>query len=255
MKEINKCIGDISRANSSIFSMLDLTSRFWKMKLEEKSQPLMVFTIPGQGQFHWIISHMGLIGCPASFQRLMEQVLRGLQNVLIYIDDQFIHTATPERHLDALEQVLLRLHRNHLKINLDKCLFGDQQVSYLGFTLTPQGIKPGESKLKAIKLSKAPNNVKSIHSFVGLSNFFWNHIQNLAITAAPLFKLTRQDLGYLSGPLPKAAQKAFQTLQTQLGQEPTLAFPRADRISPNHQCLYDHYRSSGRTLCDLGSKR
>jgi hypothetical protein len=75
MKEINECIGDISQANSSIISMLDLTSGFWQMKLEEKSQPLTVFTIPGQGQFHWIISPMGLIGCPASFQRLMEQVL------------------------------------------------------------------------------------------------------------------------------------------------------------------------------------
>jgi hypothetical protein len=75
-------------------------------------------------------------------------------------------------------------------INLDKCLFGNQQVSYLGFTLTPQGIKPSEAKLKEIKLAKAPTDVKSIHSSVGLCNFFRNHIQNFAITAAPLFKLT-----------------------------------------------------------------
>jgi hypothetical protein len=52
MKEITKCISDIGRANSSIFSTLDLTSRFWQMKLDEKSQPLTAFTIPGKGQFH-----------------------------------------------------------------------------------------------------------------------------------------------------------------------------------------------------------
>ncbi len=75
---------------------------------------------------------MGLLGCPASFQRLMEQVLRGLNQILIYIDDVLIHTDTHEKHLEALEQVLLRLHQHHLKINLDKCLFGDRQVSYLG---------------------------------------------------------------------------------------------------------------------------
>jgi hypothetical protein len=187
LKEINECIGDIGRANSSIFSTLDLTSGFWQMQLEEGSQPLTAFTIPGCGRFHWITSPMGLLRCLASFQRLMEQVLRGLQNVLIYIDDVQVHTDIHERHLQVLEQVLMKLHKNHLKINLDKCLFGDKKVSYLGFTLTPQGIKPGKAKLKAIKSLEAPNDVKLICSFVGLCNFFWNHIPNFAISAAPFF--------------------------------------------------------------------
>jgi Reverse transcriptase (RNA-dependent DNA polymerase) len=78
MKEISECIGDIGQANSSIFTTLDLTSGFWQMKLDPESQPLTAFTIPNRGQFHWITSPMGLLGCPASFQRLMEQVLRGL---------------------------------------------------------------------------------------------------------------------------------------------------------------------------------
>ena len=103
MKEINKCIGDIGRANLSIFTTLDLTSGFWQMKLEPESQPLTAFTIPITGHFHWINSPMGLLGCPASFQKLMEQVLQGLQNILIYIDDMLIHTDTHEKHLEALE--------------------------------------------------------------------------------------------------------------------------------------------------------
>jgi len=159
----------------------------------------------------------------------MEQVLRGLQNILIYIDNMLIHTDTHGKHLEALEQVLMRLHQHHLKINLDKCLFGEQQVSYLGCTLTPHSIKPGKAKLRAIKLATAPNNVKLIGSFIGLCNFFRNHIQSFAITAAPLFKLTRQDSGYLSGPLSRVAQQAFQALQTQLCQEPALAFPRSNQ--------------------------
>jgi hypothetical protein len=229
IKEINECIEDIGRANSSIFTTLDLTSGFWQMKLDPESQPLTAFTIPSRGQFHWITSPMGLLGCPASFQRLMEQVLRGLQNILIYIDDMLVHTDTHEKHLEALEPVLMRLHQHHLKINLDKCLFGDKQVSYLGFTLTPEGIKPGVAKLKAIKNAEPPNDVKEIRSFMGLCNFFRNHIQDFAIIAAPLFKLTRQDSGYLSGPLPPAAMLAFQSLQTQLSKQPALTFPRADQ--------------------------
>jgi hypothetical protein len=228
MKEITECISDIGRANSAIFSTLDLTSGFWQMKLEEKSQPLTAFTIPGKGQFHWVTSPMGLLGCPASFQRLMEGVLRNLQNVIVYIDDLLIHSDTHERHLQILEQLLQRLQQNHLKINLEKCIFGNREVSYLGFTLTPEGIKPGKNKLKAIQTAKIPEDVKTIRSFVGLCNFFRTHIKNFAIVAAPLFKLTRKDSGYKGGPLPEEAKAAFNSLRRQLISEPVLAFPRLD---------------------------
>jgi hypothetical protein len=196
MKEITECIGDIGRANSTIFSTLDLTSRFWQMQIDEKSQPLMAFTIPGQGQYQWITSPMGLLGCPTSFQHLKEGVLRNISNVIIYIDDLLVHTQMHEEHLKVLEQVLEHLHTHNLKINLDKCFFGNKEVSYLGFTITPEGIKPGKNKQKAIKDAKPPTDVKTIQSFVGLCNFIGTHIKNFAIIVAPLFKLTRKDSGY-----------------------------------------------------------
>jgi hypothetical protein len=187
MKEITKWIGDIGRANSKIFSILDLTSGFWQMKLDEQSQPVTAFTIPGKGQLHWITLPMGPLGCPASFQRLMEGVLRNLQNVIVYINDLLVHSDMHDRHLLKLEQVLKQLSQNHLKINLDKCIFGNKEVSNLGFMLTPEGNKPGKNKLKAIQTAKPPNDVKTIRSFVRLCNFFRIHIKDFAVIAAPLF--------------------------------------------------------------------
>jgi Mg2+ and Co2+ transporter CorA len=72
----------------------------------------------------------------------MEAVLRDIKNVLVYIDDLLVHTATHDEHLNVLEKAFERLHKNHLKVNLEKCVFGNQEVSYLGFTLTPEVIKP-----------------------------------------------------------------------------------------------------------------
>ncbi len=116
-----------------------------------------------------------------------------------------------------------------MKINLEKCIFGNKEVSYLGFTLTPEGIKPGKNKLKAIQKAKAPADVKTIKSFVGLCNFFWTHIKNFVVIAAPLFKLTQKDSGYKGGPLPETAMNAFINLRKQLISEPVMAFPRIDR--------------------------
>ena len=118
----------------------------------------------------------------------METVLLNVKNILVYIDDLLIHTSTHDEHLQVLEKVFQRLEQNHLKVNLDKCFFGNQEVSYLGFTLTPQGIKPGRNKLQAIKDTKLPTNIKMVRSFVSLCNFFRSHIKDFATIAAPLFK-------------------------------------------------------------------
>ena len=82
--------------------------------------------------------------------------------------------------------------------------------------------------MKTIKQATTPQDVKGIRSFMGLCNFFRHHIQDFAIIAAPLFKLTRQDSDYQVGPLTKADLTAFQTLQNQLSKQPSLAFPRHD---------------------------
>ena len=184
------------------------------------------------GQFEWVTSPMGLFGCPASFQRLKEKVLDGIQNIIIYIDDVIIHTATHKHHLQNLDQVLAKLEQHQLKINLAKCFFGNIIVAYLGFILTPEGIRPGCKKLQLLSDMLPPTNLRQIRQLIGPCNFFRNHIKDFVPISQPLHPLTRKSFDFKSGPLPDDALKAFHLIQDALISEPVGTFPRVDQKFP-----------------------
>ena len=129
------------------------------MVLHPRCRQYTAFTLPGMGQFQWTCSPQGLLGCPSSFQRLMETVVRGISNV---IDDLLVHSSDHEEHLKLLDQTLSRLEQNGIKMNLEKCIFGSPRVSYLGFQLTEDGIKPGKDKLKAVAQAPPPASVREV---------------------------------------------------------------------------------------------
>ena len=225
IRTIEECITEVGHADSKVFSCLDLVSGFWQMNLDEECRKYTAFTIPGCGQFQWRTSPMGLAGCPASFSRLMEVIMQGAENVITYIDDVLIHSKDHKEHLGHLEGALKRIEKSGLKLNLAKCIFGAQEVSYLGHTLTSDGIKPGKDKAAAIGASKPPRDVKQVKSFVGLCNYFRNYIDNFAIRAAPLFALTRQDCQWKGGELPAKAMASFLDLRKAISSSPVLAYP------------------------------
>ncbi len=76
--------------------------------------------------------------------------------------DLLVHSSTHEEYLAFLGQVLKRLVQHKIKINLQKCVFGSKEVTYLGFRLTEEGIKPGTDKLKAVKNALPPSSVHEV---------------------------------------------------------------------------------------------
>jgi hypothetical protein len=138
------------------------------MMLSPECRKYTSFTIPGVSQFEWIALPMGLLGAPRSFQRLMEIVIHNLSNILAYIDDLLVHTKDHGKHLEILDELFTRLRKHGLKINLLKSFFSATEVSYLGFKLTPDRIKPRAGKLKAVVAAKPPNNITKVRAFLGL---------------------------------------------------------------------------------------
>ena len=227
IREVRDCVDEIGMANSCIFSAVDLTSGFWQQELEEESRQYTAFTVPGKGtRYQWTVTPMGLQGSPSSFARLIDYVMRGLKNVICYIDDVLVHSDTHENHLQNLEKVFLRLRKYNLKLNLSKTTFGSDSVTYLGYKLSGEGVSPGPDKLKAVREFPQIDSVKKVREFVGLCNYFRFLIPKYQSYSSQLTKLTKKDSGYEKGPLPKESQEAFEHLKGLLSAEPVVSHPK-----------------------------
>jgi hypothetical protein len=159
----------------------------------------------------------------------MELTVKGLDNIIAYIDDLLAHNSEHDQHRLSLQLLFDRLRTANLKLNLEKCNFGSTDITYLGFWLTPKSILPGLDKLSAIRNATPPTNVHQVRQFLGLANFFRTHIRNFSLMSSPLNVLTRKDTVWRGGPLPPAALRSFNKLRTALCSEPVVNYPRKNR--------------------------
>jgi hypothetical protein len=228
MREIRSCLDQIGRISPKTFSSLDLTNGFHQLPLAEGARDPTSFTIFGKGHYRFTSAPQGAMTSPAGFSRMMDIVCQGMKNVLAYVDDILVMSPNQSLHLQHLEQLFIRLKQNGLKLNLDKCTFASEQVSYLGFLITGEGIAPGTDKLAAIKQFPLPRTLKEVRSWVGLCNFFREHVLDFNKYSAPMTKLTKKDCSWKSGTLPPDAIAAFRALQKLLCTAPIIAYPRSE---------------------------
>ena len=149
---------------------------------------------------------MGLKNSGQSFQRLIENVLQGLPDVFVYLDDILIFSKNQADHMKVLEELFQRLSKAGLTIALDKCEFGKDELDYLGYTISSQGIRPIERKTEAIQNYPIPEKPKQLLAFLGALNYYRASLPNLppddkhgyartpAEVLAPLYQVATADI-------------------------------------------------------------
>ena len=152
-------------AGSLWFSTLDLKSGYWQVKVAEEHREKTAFCTQ-QGLFEFNVMPFGLCNAPATFQRLMNSVLAGLQwiSCLVYIDDIMNVGKTFEEHLHNLYQVFERLRQAGLKVQLQKCQFFQKEVKFLGHIVSTDGIAPDPEK--TTKVAQWPTPTRCSDFFV-----------------------------------------------------------------------------------------
>jgi hypothetical protein len=144
-----------------IFSCLDMRNRFWNQVLRETDRHYTAFTIPGIGQLQWTVTAQGLCGAPAAFCRLMDTIMEGASNVITYVDDVLIHSATHEAHVAHLRHAIQWTHKAIWALNPKKCIFGSTTVKYLGHTISSDRVRPVKDKTQAVKDITEPKTTRN----------------------------------------------------------------------------------------------
>jgi hypothetical protein len=198
-------------AGAKWFSTLDLKSGYWHIDLHPDDKEKTVFST-GQGLWQFMVMPFGLCNAPATFERLMETVLRGLtyDSCLVYLDDVNMIGRTFQEHLFNLWKVLQRFREARLKLNLEKCQLLQKEVRYLRHIVSPEGITTDPEKLKAVREWPTPRNKHEIISFLGLCTYYRRFISGFANIAKPLTKLMEQKQAFQ---WTLDVEAAFQTLK------------------------------------------
>lgn len=213
--------------NAKYFSILDLASGFHQIPMAPKDAPKTAFSTP-YGHYQFKRMPFGLKNAPATFQRLMDNVLSGLQGneLFVYMDDIVIYARSIKEHEVKFERLMKRLKEANLKLQPDKCEFLRQEVAYLGHIICADGVRPDPDKIKSIMRFPRPKNPKNIKQFLGLSGYYRRFIPNFSKIAKPLTDLLKKDRMFTW--LPKH-EEAFDILKLSLCSEPVLQYPDFSR--------------------------
>ena len=222
LPNMNDCLDALGEA--TLFSCLDLQAGYWQIEVEERDKPKTAFVCRG-GLYEYNTMPFGLSGAPATFQRCMELVMRGIQwsVVIIYLDDLIIHAKSFAEHLERLDQVFSRLASAGLKLKSSKCNLLQREVVFLGHVISSAGLKPDMNKIKCIREWPVPKNVHDVRSFCGFCSYYRRFIKQFSQRAAPINRLLEAGQPFVWD---EQCEKSFQDLKSALTGNEVMAFPQ-----------------------------
>ncbi|KAF6527467.1 hypothetical protein HZS61_010511 [Fusarium oxysporum f. sp. conglutinans] len=203
-----------------IFTALDLKGAYNLIRIKEGDEWKTAFRTKF-GLFEYLVMPFGLTNAPATFQRMINNVLRQYLDVFVvcYLDDILIFSDDEEEHKEHVHKVLKALQDANLLVEPEKSHFHVKEVDFLGHTITPGEIRMERKKISAVADWPKPTTVKEVQSFLGFANYYRRFIKDFSKIANPLTELTKKERKFIWLP---EAQDAFEQLRQAILSEPVL---------------------------------
>ena len=182
--------------SKKVLTKMDLRWGFNNIRIKEGDEQKRAFTTY-VGSFEPTVMFFGMTNLPATFQAIMNKILRDLINkekVAAFVDDMLVETKIEEGHDEIVDEILKRLEENDLYIKPEKCMWKVKRIGFLGIVIGPNGIEMKKKKVDGVLSWPEPKNVKDIRNFLGLANYYRRFIKDFSQVARPMNMLTRKDV-------------------------------------------------------------
>lgn len=213
-------------AGATFFSTLDITSAYNQIPVKEEDIPKTAFATKF-GLFEYTTMPFGLSNAPATFQRIMELALRGLQwtSCIIYLDDVIIYGQTLDEHMSRLRMVLTRLREAGLKLSPKKCFFLNTEVAFLGHLVSGDGVLPNPDNVNKLVHWPQPKNLTEVRGLIGLGSYYRRFVKDFAHIVKPLVHLTKKGVPF---EWTTECELAFDKLKAALVSPEVMGYPHND---------------------------
>jgi hypothetical protein len=228
------------------FSKLDLRSGYHQVRMHPDDVAKTAFRTH-HGHFEFLVMPFGLSNAPATFQALMNNVLRPYLRrfVLVFFDDILIYSTSWAEHLQHIAIIFNELPAHHLHLKRSKCSFGTPSVAYLGHVISAEGVAMNADKVAAVAGWPTPHSPRALCGFLGLAGYYRKSIRDFGLIASPLTRLLRRDAFAWDG----EATTAFEALKGALTTGPRSSdaglHPPVHRGLQRFRCWVRRRTSSG----------
>ena len=218
MKTVEEVVQNIPGAK--VFSVLDAKSGFLQIKLDKKSSYLTTFNTQ-IGRLRWLRLPFGVKSAPEIYQKVMDNMISGIDGAVAIIDDILIAGKDNAEHDRILKEVVSRATSYNLKLNFNKCLIRQPSVPYMGHLVTEHGLRADPDKVSAIINMPAPIDKEGVRRLLGLVQYLAKFIPNMSEIDASIRTLLKNDIEFEWG---HSQEKSFEKPKELCSSPPVLTY-------------------------------